>query len=153
MQFLPTPRRPDPAPLRDHPLFRWALLACAASIALCSLLPWIRLHADQLWGSFGDPPGWQSSAGFTCLCTCALVLLLALIEDGSPTSQRAVRPGSMMLVAAAAVALWLQWQHGPGTLRGLWASWTGWFYTALVLAPVLLSVCLVRWRIAEALPD
>jgi hypothetical protein len=153
MQFLPTPRRPDPEPPRDHPACRWLLFASAAAITLCCLLPWVRLQAEQLWGSFGDAPGWQSSAGFTCLCTGALVLLLAMIEDGTPTSQRAVRPGSMMLVAAAGLALLLQWHQGPGTLRGIWATWTAWFYAVLALVPLLLSVCLLRWRIAEARPE
>lgn len=152
MQFQTTPPRLGPPPTNDHPAWRWLLFASAAAAASCSMLPWIRVRFESLFGSHLGPPGWHSSAGFTCLCTSALVAVMALAESGTPTSQRAVRPGSLMLVAITALVLGCEWTAGPGHVRGVSAAWTGWFYLLLVSVPLLLTACTLRWLAADARP-
>jgi len=150
MQFQATPPRPGPAPHGDHPSWLWLLFGSAAAAAICSMLPWIRVRFVGLWGDHVGPPGWHNSAGFTCLCTTALVTVMALAESGTPSSQSAVRPGSLLLVAITTLVLGLEWSGGPGSMRGVTASWTTWFYLLLASVPVLLTVCALRWLATAA---
>lgn len=133
-------------------MWGWLLFASAAAAAACSLLPWIRVRFESLFGSHQGPPGWHTQAGFTCLCTSALVVVMAMAENGTPTSQRAVRPGSLMLVGITTLVLAIEWNDGPGHLRGVTAAWTGWFYVLLATVPLLLTACTRRWLLASARP-
>ncbi|HEX5050180.1 MAG TPA: hypothetical protein VFZ65_00280 [Planctomycetota bacterium] len=145
MHFLPDPDPPAATPAAEPPFWRWLLFASAAAAAFGATLPWIRVQFERLFGEHQGPPGWHSSAGFTCLCTSLLVVVMALGETGSTRSRQAVRPGSLMLVGVAALALLFEWWNGPGMLRGVSARWTGWFYLACTGLPVLLATCAVRW--------
>jgi hypothetical protein len=128
------------------------LFGSATAAAAVSMLPWIRVRFESLFGSHLGPPGWHSSAGFTCLCTSALVAVMAMAESGTPLSQRAVRPGSLMLVGISTLVLACEWTAGPGHLRGVSAAWTGWFYVLLASLPILLAACTLRWLAAASRP-
>lgn len=145
---------PDGPPLRAGDPARWrrVLLAAAAVAAAATMLPWSRVRdvLARLFGAHDGPPGWQSSAGFTCLCTCALVVILALAETPARATLRAARPASLMLVAVTAVALLLEGWSGPGELRGLAAERTPGFWLAALGVPVLLLACLLRWLATDA---
>ncbi|MEO6598035.1 MAG: hypothetical protein ABIP94_25100 [Planctomycetota bacterium] len=145
MRFLPDPERPVPAPEAERPVWLWMLFASAATAAFGATLPWLRVKFELLFGEHMGPPGWHSSAGFTCLFTCLMVAVMALGETGSATTRQAVRPGSLFLVTVACLALALEWWNGPGTLRGVSAQRTLWFYLACIGVPVLLATCAVRW--------
>lgn len=152
MQFLPSPE-PDPPP--PAPERRWwlpALIASAVVAALATRWPWIRVEFENLFNRHHGPPGWHTTAGFTCLCTAALVTVMALAETRTPSSRQAVRPGSVMLVALATATLMFELLAGPGTLRGVSATWTPWFFVACAAVPVLLLTCLQRWRALRAVP-
>jgi hypothetical protein len=142
--FVPTPE-PTPPRGEPQPWRRW-LLASAAVTAIASTLPWIEVAFVRLFGALQGPPGWQSPAGLTCLCTCALVAIMALAETRTRSTHEAARPASLLLVAVAAAALGFEWLDGPGTLRGLTAKWTPAFWTVLASLPVLLAVCFARWN-------
>lgn len=152
--FVDTPRRPDlppPAP-RDRAVWRWLLLGSAAAALLCALQPWIRVRFDRLFGLAFGPPGWHGTAGFTCLGTSALVIVLALAESGSRSAREATRPGSLLLVAITVVVVAVEWRQGPGTLGGVSASWTVPFHLLLLSLPALLTASVVRWRNTVARP-
>ncbi|MBX3463036.1 MAG: hypothetical protein KF830_07685 [Planctomycetes bacterium] len=148
MHFLPPPLPREPQPRRDEPVWRWLLFASAVAAALGSTLPWVRVRFATLFGDVEGPPGWHSSAGFTCLCSSALVLVMALAESGSPASRLAVRPGSLLLAAITALAVGLEWQAGPGLLRGVSARWTACFYLVVASLPLLVAACGRRWLAA-----
>jgi hypothetical protein len=152
LRFLPEPAPPDPLPSRERRLWTFLLFAAAAVTAIATRWPWLRVKFERLFavhaqGSGLGPPGWQSTAGFTCLCTSLLVAVMALAETGSPTSRQAVRPGSLLLAGIALVALLFDGLQGPGSLRGVSAVWTGWYYVAWVSLPILVSTCLLRWAV------
>ncbi len=153
MLFLSPARRPGPQPKPDPAFWRWLLFGSAAAAALCSMQPWVRVRFEALFDGHVGPPGWHSSAGFTCLCTSALVTVMAIAESGTPASQHAVRPGSLMLVALTTLVLGFQWCGGPGMLRGVSAHWTVWFYLLLASVPVLLTTCMLRWLAAGGRTD
>jgi hypothetical protein len=139
---------PDPAPRphREPPrAWRRLLLASAGAAAVATALPWVRVEFERLFGRLHGPPGWHSPAGFTCLCTCLLVALMALAETNADATRQAVRPASLMLVAVSAAVLLREWLEGPGTLRGVSATWTIAFWLVAVSVPVLLAVCFARW--------
>lgn len=152
MQFLSNPGGPGPAqqPAHEHRAWRWALFACAAIGTVCTTQPWIRVQFDRLFGDHVGPAGWQSSAGFTCFCTCLLVPVLALAETDTPSARTAVRPGSLLLVLISTLVLMLEWWNGPGWLRGVSAAWTSWFYLLLLSLPMLLVTCVRRWAVTRA---
>jgi hypothetical protein len=145
MLFLPDPPPRRPAPSGQAPFWRWLLFASAAAAAIGCTLPWVRVRFEGLFGSHLGPPGWHNPAGFTCLCTAALVTVMALAESGSPASQRAARPGSLLLVAISTLTVGLQWCAGPGLLRGVSAMWTACFYLVVASLPLLLAACARRW--------
>lgn len=148
MRFRSDPQRPDDPPRRDPPLWRWTLFLAAATVAVCATLPWLQVRFSRLFGDHVGPPGWHSSTGFTCLMTSLFVTVMALAETHTPSSRVAVRPGSLLLVAVAALMLVPEWFAGPGSLRGVTASWTVWFYLLSLGLPLLLAACAQRWAVA-----
>jgi hypothetical protein len=76
-RFAPTPSGPEPHVGSDPKRLRPLLLLTAALVALASLRPWLQVQFGRLFGHHDGPPGWHSSAGFTCLCTSLLVAVLA----------------------------------------------------------------------------
>ncbi|MCR9244008.1 MAG: hypothetical protein NXI31_03180 [bacterium] len=149
MNFLPSPD-PDRLPLRpEPPAWLWALCASAAVLVLATRWPWTEVAFQRLFSAATGPPGWQSTAGFTCACAGAFAVILALVETQSKASKQAARPGSLMIVAIAALMLAFDVIRGPGMLRGVSAAWTFWFWLACAAVPVLLTVVVVRWRKTE----
>ena len=146
MRFLPTPEGPDPRPAREGPLWGRLLFLAAALTVVATRAPWLRVKFERLFGAHSGPPGWESPAGFTCLCTSMMVAMMALIESGTRESQQAVRPGSLLLTGIALLTLLLAAVQGPGDLRSVSASWTGWFYLACASTPLLCYATFVRWR-------
>lgn len=145
LAFAPTPppgRRPPPPGRRWHRL----LLASAAAAAFATTQPWIAVRFEQLFGAHFGPPGWQSSAGFTCMCTCLLVAMMAIAETRTHATQEATRPASALLVLLCLLALAYEWRGGPGTLRGVTARWTLAFWLLAASVPTLLVACLLRCR-------
>lgn len=126
--------------------YRSALFASAAVAAFATMHPWVRVRFDRLFGEHWGPPGWQSSAGFTCLTTCALVVIMTMAETTAKLTHQAVRPGSAMLVIVCTLTMLLQWWDGPGHLRGVTASWTFAFWATIAATPALLAACLLRWQ-------
>ncbi|MFY9343758.1 MAG: hypothetical protein WAT39_14815 [Planctomycetota bacterium] len=149
--FLPEPDS-TPAAAAGPARGRGLLLVSAAIAALATMQPWIQVRFVRLFGEHSGPPGWQTSAGFTCLCTCALVAVMALAETPSRSTWQAVRPASTMLVAVSALAVALQWWDGPGQLRGVTAAWTFAFWFAAAGTAALLACCVVRGRPAGRRP-
>ncbi len=145
MQFHPDPPPLEQPPPRERPLWGRLLLLCAAVTALATRSPWLRVKFERLFGEHSGPPAWQTTAGFTCLCTSLMVAMMMLVESGTPASRQAVRPGSLLLVGIALLTLVFAGLQGPGTIRGVTAEWNGWFYTACISLPVLSFVCLQRW--------
>lgn len=137
-------RDPRPSPASDSPLWRRLLLASAAVAAFATTQPWVRVQFARLWGVHVGPPGWQSSAGFTCFCTCALVAILTLSETASRATQQAVRPASLLLVVISMLALVFECWDGPGHVRGLTAVWTYAFWLLCGSLPALLWACTRR---------
>jgi phosphatidylserine synthase len=143
LAFAPTPSPPRrPAP--DGAFWRRVLLASAAAAAVATTQPWVAVQFGRLFGHHLGPPGWQSNAGFTCLCTCLLVAMLAVAETRAKSTQEASRPASAFLTALCAIALAVEWGAGPGQLRGVSATWTAAFWLAAVSVPALLIACLAR---------
>ncbi len=153
MQFLPTPEPNRPAPSKERRWWLPTLFTSAVAVAVTTRWPWIEVRFERLFGSHPGPPGWHTTAGFTCLCTAALVAIMAMAETRTPSSRQAVRPGSLMLVAVAAAALAFEFWSGPGNLRGVTAGWTAPFYVACAALPILLLVCAQRWRVTGAVPN
>ena len=145
MRFLPEPDGVPMANAPDHPGWRWLLYASAFATVLAATWPWICVRFERLWGDLDGPPGWQTSAGFTCFCTGLLVSVMTLAETQTSTSRTAVRPGSLLIVLVAALSLVLAAWDGPGWLRGVTARWTWAFLVAAVCVTVLLVACFVRW--------
>jgi hypothetical protein len=146
MQFLPDPGSPATKPPRDARIWQLALFASAAATVFATRWPWIRVKFERLFGSYSGPPAWQSTVGFTCLCTSLMVAVMALAESGTPTSRQAVRPGSLLLACVALLTLTASALQGPGNLRSVSAAWTPWFYVASASLPLLFAACLQRWR-------
>ena len=146
LAFLPAP---DPLthPAVEPPAWRRLLLASAAIAGLASTQPWVRVQFDRLFGDHAGPPGWHCSAGFTCVCTCALVAMLALAETPAKVTHQATRPASLLLVTITALAFLLTWSEGPGLLRGVSAAWTWAFWLTAVCLPLLLLACTQRCRL------
>jgi cytochrome bd-type quinol oxidase subunit 2 len=144
LAFLPTPD-PVPVPGSSPRDWRAVLLVSAALAAFATTQPWVRVQFESLFGHgiFG-PPGWASTAGFTSLCTCALVAILSLAETNTPATQHAVRPASLILVAVCTLAVTFQWWSGPGNVRGATARWTYAFWLLAAALPALLLACTLR---------
>ncbi|HEX6813904.1 MAG TPA: hypothetical protein VF384_19940 [Planctomycetota bacterium] len=145
MRFLPEPESVPFGPAPEHHAWRWLLYASAAAAAFAATLPWVCVRFPRLYGEVLGPPGWQTSAGFTCFCTCLLVCVLTMAETPTVTARTAVRPGSLLIVAVAAFSILLTMWDGPGWVRGATARWTWAFVLAAVCVPMLLVACFVRW--------
>lgn len=143
LAFAPAPRPPRP-PAPGGTFGRRVVLVSATAAALATTQPWIAVQFERLFGAHPGPPGWQSNAGFTCLCTCLLVAMLAVAETRAKSTQEATRPASAFLTALCALALAVEWGAGPGQLRGVTATWTAAFWLALTSVPALLVACLAR---------
>lgn len=143
LAFAPTPRPPRP-PAPGGAFGRRVVLVSATAAALATTQPWIAVQFERLFGAHPGPPGWQSNGGFTCLCTCLLVAMLALAETRAKSTQEASRPACAFLTALCAVALAVKWSTGPGQLRGVSARWTAAFWLAAASVPALLVACLAR---------
>ena len=131
---------------RESGFWRGVIYVAAAVGALAAIQPWIRVRFVRLFGEVFGPPAWQSSVGFTCLCTCALVAVMALAETQTRTAQKAVRPASLMLAVVMSLALALHVLKGPGSLRGVTATWTVSMYFGLAGAGAVLLACVMRFR-------
>lgn len=140
------PRRFDKP--RERPFWRYVLFAAAATTALASTQPWLRVAFERLFGVHGHygPPAWRSTTGFTCLSTCALVFVMALGETQTPRSKHAVRPASLMLVALMAAALLMYALQGPPDVRAVSGRWTISFYLSVLGSGALLWACIARVR-------
>ena len=149
MRFLPEPSEPSGERRRrerhDAP-FASLLFLSAGIAAFAATRPWTRVQFERLFGEHLGPPGWQSTAGFTCLCTSMLVAVMALAETNTTSARAAVRPASLLLCGLASAALLLEWCSGPGWLRGVSARWTWAFWLGLAAVPTLLAACALRWR-------
>lgn len=108
------------------------------------MAPWTVVAFERLWGAHSGPPGWQSSAGFTCLWTSLLVAVMTLAETSTPSSRQAVRPASLLLSVIALSTLLGTALAGPGLLRGVSATWTWCFYVTCVSLPLLALACTCR---------
>ena len=131
-----------------HPTSVWTtilLVATGAGVAAASR-PWIQVRFERLFGEVFGPPAWQTSAGFTCLCTCALVGVMALAETRTRAARQAVRPASLLLAAVMAVVVAGHALAGPGMLRGVSAAWTISAYVGGVATLAVLAACAARYR-------
>jgi hypothetical protein len=145
MRFLPDPDPPAPQPGKEAPIWAIVLFASAVITGLATRWPWICVKFERLFGSHSGPPAWQSTVGFTCLCTSLMVAVMALAESGTPASRQAVRPGSLLLALLALATLVAAGFAGPGNVGNVSGAWTSWFYVACTSLPVLAFVCLRRW--------
>lgn len=145
MRFLPEPGGRGPGESHGSP-FALLLFASAGIAAFAATRPWTRVQFERLFGDYSGPPGWQSTAGFTCLCTSALVAVMALAESGTRTARNAARPASLLLTSLASALLLWHWGNGPGLLRGVSARWTWAFWLGLAAVPSLLAACALRAR-------
>lgn len=144
MQFAEPGSRHYRSP-RERPVWRVVLFVAAAAGVAAATRPWLRVRFERLFGEHFGPPGWQTSAGFTCLCTCALVAVMALAETQTRTTQRAVRPASLLLAGVMTLAVLLHVARGPGMLRGVSAAWTVSVYVGCVASVALLAACAMRF--------
>jgi len=146
MLLLAEPKPPGGSRRRERPFWRTVLFVTAVATTISATLPWTRVEFVRLFGEVFGPPAWQdSSAGFTCLCTSALVFVMALAETQTRTARQAVRPASLLLAAIMTLALMLHLVRGPGTLRGVGAMWTISLYIGALASLALFAACAVRF--------
>jgi len=148
LAFLPDPA--DAAPTGPPQRWQRVLLFSAAIAALATTQPWVRVQFERLFGAHAGPPGWQSPAGFTCLCSCLLVAILALVETPAAVTRNATRPASALLVALSTLAVLLHSWDGPGLLQGVTARWTAAFWLLAASLLVLLATCSARCGLLPA---
>ena len=125
----------------------WAavLFVAAATAAAAACQPWLRVRFDRLFSELFGPPAWQSSAGFTCLCTSALVAVMAAAETGTASSRSATRPASLMLTVIMACVVTAHLLRGPGMLRGVSAAWTVSAHVGAAATAALMAACAARF--------
>ncbi|MCK5944244.1 MAG: hypothetical protein KAI24_19815 [Planctomycetes bacterium] len=150
MMRFAEPTSPSFGSRRERPFWRIALFAAAVTGVIAASQPWVRVRFERLFGELFGPPAWQTSAGFTCLCTCALVAVITLAETHTRSAQRAVRPASLLLAGVMALSVLLYVLRGPGMLRGVSAAWTTSLYVGSAACFVLLAACIVRFCRARA---
>ncbi|MFK7740157.1 MAG: hypothetical protein AB8H80_07520 [Planctomycetota bacterium] len=139
-----TPGSREFAPRSESPLWRNVLFVAAVVGGLAATQPWVRVEFVRLFGELFGPPAWKGTAGFTLLCTCALLAVMSLIETKSREAKQAVRPASALLAVVMFVSLVLHAARGPGTLRNVTASWTVSFYFGSLAAAVVVIACIAR---------
>ena len=149
MQFA-DPKQPNDSPpgsaLREKPFWRRLLLVAATATVIAATRPWTRVEFTTLFGEIFGPPAWQStSAGFTCLCTSALLAVMALIETRTRTTRQAVRPASLILAVIMVLAVVMYIARGPGMLRGVSATWTLSLYIGTITSMLVLVACALRF--------
>ena len=145
MLLFSEPRSPDVRRFRERPFWRTLLFVAPKAAALAAMRPWVEVEFVRLFGELSGPPGWNYSAGFTCLCTSALIFVMTLVETQTQSARQAVRPASMLLAVVMTLALALHLLRGPGMLRGVSATWTITFYAALAAALAVLAACAARF--------
>ena len=145
MLLFSEPRDPQRRTWRERPFWRTLLFIATAASTVAAMRPWIEVQFVSLFGELSGPPGWRSSAGFTCLCTSALVCVMTLAETQTPTSRQAVRPASMLLSIVMTSALFLHLLRGPGMLRGVSATWTISFYIGAAASLAVVAACAARY--------
>ena len=138
------PRRREFRRPPDRRTWRILLYVAAGFAVLSALQPWIRVHYIRLIGEMFGPPGWQSTPGFTLLCTSALLCVITMSETASARVTQAARPASAMLAGVMSLTLVLHVLQGPGRIRDVPATWTQSFYVGVTAGLLLLAVCLVR---------
>ena len=147
MLLFAEPKPPRNFAPGERPMWRTVLFVAAIATAVTATQPWIRVQFVSLFGQVLGPPAWQdSTTGFTCLCTSALVAVMALVETQTHSAKQAVRPASLLLVAVMALSLLLYLLRGPGMLRGVTATWTFSLYLGTVGSVALLLACVARFR-------
>jgi hypothetical protein len=146
MRFATSPEATPPPPPQETTVWRHGLIVASLVGVLCTARPWTEVRFARLFGELDGPPAWQSTTGFTCFATFALVLVVTLVETTHRRSHDAVRPASLLLAAVAALALGSAWLAGPGQLRGVSASWTPWFHGGCAAMLGVLGLAVVRWR-------
>lgn len=145
MPLFADPPKPLPRAPKDRPFWRRVLFASAAITALAAMRPWTKVEFVRLFGELFGPPAWQSTAGFTCLCTSALVAVMALAETHTQSARQAVRPASLLLAGVMTLALALHVAKGPGSLRGVSAAWTFSLYISGCTSVLVLAACAIRY--------
>jgi hypothetical protein len=148
--FFTRPKDPsDPlfdSPQREKAFWRRLLFIASAVTAIAATRPWTRVEFTTLFGEIFGPAAWQgTTAGFTCLCTSALLAVMTLIETRTRTTQKAVRPASLMLATIMVLSMVLHLGRGPGTLRGVTATWTLSLYLSTAASAVVLAACAARF--------
>jgi hypothetical protein len=146
MPLFAEPKPPSMHPFAERPFWRTVLFVAAATTAIAAMRPWIEVQFVSLFGELSGPPGWQSSAGFTCLCTSALVAVMALAETKTLSAREAVRPASLLLAVVMTLSVLLL-VRGPGMLRGVSATWTFSFYVGAAMSLTVLAACAVRFAV------
>ena len=126
-------------------MWKATLFGAAATAAIASCQPWLRVRFDRLFGEVFGPPGWQTSAGFTCLCTSALLAVMTAAETKTQRSRSAIRPASLLLASVMACAVTAHLLRGPGMLRGVSVTWTASAYTCAAAPIALLAACAARF--------
>ncbi|MGC6486811.1 MAG: hypothetical protein ACON4Z_04140 [Planctomycetota bacterium] len=132
-------------PQRRRPLWAALLFGAAFAAVTASCQPWLRVRFDRLFGEVFGPPAWQSTAGFTCLCTSALLAVMAAAETNTRASRSAVRPASLMLAVIMACVVATHVLRGPGMLRGVSAMWTASAYVGAGATAALVAACAARF--------
>lgn len=141
---------PHGSPRRERPFWRRLLFVAAAATVIAATRPWIRVEFTTLFGEVFGPPAWQNTtAGFTCLCTSALLAVMALIETRTTTTREAVRPASLLLAAVMTLSVVLYISRGPGMLRGVSAMWTLSLYIGTATSFLVLAACAVRFAATQ----
>ncbi len=110
------------------------LLGACALLVVAAAFPWTRIQATSLWGEVELPPAARTTTGFTCVTTALLTALIVLAEGTSQDARQAVRSASLMLMGLSLATLAWRLIDGPGLIRGVSASHTGWFFLALFAA-------------------
>jgi hypothetical protein len=144
LSFLPA--RPRGFRPREHRwLARLLLIACASTAAATA---WTWLQPELL--AVAGEPGWRTQSGFTCLATCLLLALLTVIDTGNSTAREAVRHACAFVALVTAGVVAADIVDGPGTVRGIAASWTVWFWAAVAGVAAVSGVCC--WRLPQRRP-
>lgn len=130
---------------RENPFWRVLLILAAIATVVAATQPWTQVKFVIQFGEVYAQPAWQATtAGFTCLCTPALIAVITLIETRTRTAREAVRPASMILAVIMSLSLAIHILRGPGTLRGVGATWTLSLFLAAASCGTLLIACAIR---------
>ena len=130
---------------RENQFWRMLLMLAAIVSIVAATQPWTRVEFVIQFGEVYAQPAWQATtAGFTCLCTPALIAVITLVETRTRTARQAVRPASMILAVIMSLSLAAHILRGPGTLRGVGAIWTPSLMVNAASCLALLLACATR---------